>query len=183
MARSYSGIAKDVLLYLAIAGIVAVAATSPYFLLGFLKQLGKKPSEKKKLQEAFKRLRTSRLIIRREKEDGTFLVELTEAGKRKVKEIRLQNLSPQKPSRWDGIWRIVIFDIPNKKKVVREVFREKLKEWGFYQLQESVWVCPWPCEQEVEVLVESFGIWSHVNIIEAQRIKNDPKLKAHFKLL
>jgi len=182
MARSYSGIAKRVLLYLAVAGVVAIAATSPYFLLGFLQRLGKKSSERKKLQDAFKRLKKSQLVILRE-ENGAFFVELTEKGRRTVQKIQFQDLSPQKSSRWDGVWRIVIFDIPNKKKAAREVFRKKLKEWEFYQLQESVWVCLWPCAKELEILVESYGIESYVNMIEARRIKNDVKLKAHFKLL
>lgn len=183
MPRRYSGIAKDILTYLAIAGVVIIAATSPYFLFGLLKQLGKKSSEKKKLRDAFSKLQKSRLVILQEKDNSTFLVKLTERGKQKVKEIQFQDISIPRPPRWDRIWRIVIFDIPNKKKHAREALREKLKQWNFYQLQESVWVCPWPCEKEIDLLVELFGIFPYVNMIEAGRIKNDVKLKSHFKLL
>lgn len=183
MSRRYASFAKDILFYLAMAGVVAVAATSPYFLLGLLKRMGKKQNEKRRFAEAFSRLRQSRLVITREKSDGTFVIQLTEQGKRKIQEIEFQNVVPPRPAQWDGIWRIVIFDIPNKKKPAREALRSKLKEWNFYQLQESVWVCPWPCEKEIELLVELFDIFPYVNMIEAKRIKNDVKLKSYFKLL
>lgn len=142
----------------------------------------KRREEKKKVGEMFSRLKKNRLIILQEKEDGTFLVELTEKGKRKVKEIKFEDLTVQKPKQWDGLWRIVAFDIPNKRKGTREALRQKLKEWNFCQLQESVWVCPWPCEKEIEFVVELFYAHPFVHFIESRRIANDVRLKTHFKL-
>lgn len=188
MPRRYSELTKKILLGLAVGGIVLAAPIAPGALFALKLFQGKTEAqksreEKKKIWEMFLRLKRNRLIILKEKENGTFLVELTEDGRRKVKEIRLEELRPLRPQKWDGIWRIVIFDIPNKRKVVREVLRRKLKEWNFYQLQESVWVCPWPCEKEVEFVVELFGAHLFVNFLEARRIANDVRLKAYFKLL
>ena len=188
MPRRYSELTKKILLGLAVGGIVLAAPIAPGVLLALKLFQGqteaqKNREEKKKAWEMFLRLKRNRLVIVKEKGDGTFLVELTEEGKRKVKEIRLQDLRPLKPQKWDGLWRIVIFDIPNKRKPTREALRRKLKEWNFYQFQESVWVCPWPCEKEIEFVVELFGAYPFVHLIEAKRIANDVRLRTYFKLL
>lgn len=182
MSKRFGGIAKDILYWLLVSGIVAIAATSPYFGINLMKQMGRE-YEKKKFANALYRLRKSRTIIFEEKKGGTYVVELTEKGRKKTEKLQYDDLRIQKPKKWDGIWRIVIFDIPNKKKIVRETLRNKMKGWDFYQLQESVWVCPWPCEKEIGIVVELLGIYSFVNMIKAKEIQDDEKLKAHFKLL
>ncbi len=188
MRERYGEIAKNILLGLAITGAVAVAATSPYFLLNLTKEISKnrkyfkKEWDKRKLKKAFEKMRKNKLIILSEK-NGKFIVELTEKGKRKVKEIQLDNLKIKRPPIWDKKWRMVIFDIPNKKNRAREALRLKLKELGFYQLQKSVWVIPYPCENEIQFLAELFNVVPFVNIIIADKITNDLKLKKYFKLL
>ena len=181
MSKRFEGIAKDILYWLLVSGIVAIAATSPYFGINLMKQMGR-AYEKKKFSNALHRLKKSRTIILEEKEDGTCVVELTEKGRKKIEKLQYNDLRIQKPEQWDKIWRVVIFDIPNKKKIAREALRDKLKEWNFFQLQESVWVCPWPCEKEIGFVVELLGIYPFVNIIKAKEIQNDVKLKAHFKI-
>lgn len=187
MPNRYAAVSKEILYWLFVAGVVVVAATSPYFLFNLLKRMGKqyptRAEEKKKIADAFYRLKKSRLLILQEKKDGTFVVELSQTGKRKVKEMHIETLRLQRPKKWDRIWRFVIFDIPNKKKPLREALRQRLKTLGFYQLQESVWVCPWPCKEEIEFVQELLGTHEYVNFVEAKAIQNDVKLKAHFKLL
>ena len=56
----------------------------------------------------------------------------------------------------DGEWRIVIFDIPEKFKKAREALRMKLKELGFLELQKSVFIFPYECEDEINFIVEVF---------------------------
>ena len=126
-------------------------------------------------------LRRSRLVVLKEK-DGKFVVELTGKGKRKFKEIKIDELKNRKPADWDGLWRIIIFDIPESKKYGRAALRGKMKELGFYQLQKSVWVFPYECEREIELLMELFDIFPYVNFIVATRIKDDARVKKHFQL-
>jgi len=189
MVGKYKNFTKDILLYLAITGAVLIAATSPYFLLNLARfiirnrKYIKKKLDERKIARALERLRKNRLIIITEK-DGKFKVELTEKGKRKVKEIQFENMKIEKPKVWDGKWRVVIFDIPEKyKKRARDALREKLKALGFYPLQKSVWVIPYPCEKEIQFLCELFDITPYVNIIITENIYNDVKLKKHFGLL
>ena len=188
MVGKYKNLTKDILLYLAITGAILIAATSPYFFLNIARGIVrnrkyiKKKYDERKAARALERLKKNRLLILNEK-DGKFEVELTEKGKRKVREIQFQNMKIEKPAVWDKKWRVVIFDIPEKyKKRARDALREKLKELGFYPLQKSVWIIPYPCEKEIQFLCELFDITPFVNIIIAENIYNDVKLKKHFKL-
>jgi DNA-binding transcriptional regulator PaaX len=185
----YKELTKDILLYLAIAGAITIAATSPYFLLNIAKGIlrnkkyFKKKLDERKIARLIERLKRNRLIILNE-EDGKFKIELTEKGKRVVKEIQFEKMEIERPAIWDGKWRVVIFDIPEKyRKRARDALREKLKKLEFFRLQKSVWVIPYPCEKEIQFLCELFEIIPFVNIIIAENIYNDIKLRKYFKLL
>jgi len=189
MANRFKGITKDVLLDLFETGKLAVTGKSSYYAIEnwrFQAPKDKVVEEKRKMRKRFSdalwRLKKSRLVIVQEKEDGKFLVQLTERGKRKIREIQFMDLQITKPKKWDGVWRIVIFDIPNTKHKGRNALRDKLKELGFYQLQKSIWVLPYPCEPEIEFIVELFELYPYVNLVEARRIKDDTKLRKYFHL-
>lgn len=66
--------------------------------------------------------------------------EITEEGKR-----RLAGVIPQYDEKrtWDGRMHLVTYDIPEKRKVDRELLREYLKRIGCAMLQESVWITPY----------------------------------------
>jgi len=192
MPRRYKDFTKDILLGLATAGAIIVAASSPFFLINIAREIKKKKKyikkeirkklDERKIARALERLKKNRLIILTENE-GKFKVELTKKGKRKVEEIQFENMEIEEPKVWDKKWRVVIFDIPKQKKRARDALREKLKELKFYQLQKSVWVHPYSCENEIQFLCQLFDITSYVNIIVADNIYNDIKLRKHFKLL
>lgn len=180
---------KEILLHLVATGGILITTTSPYFLLNIAKGIIKDKKylknklEERKIAKILDRLRRNKVIILKE-EGEKFKVELTEKGKRKVKEIKFKEMKIEKPKIWDGKWRIVIFDIPDKyKKTARDALREKLKELNFYLLQKSVWVIPYPCQKEIQFLCELFNITPFVNIIVAENIYNDFKLRKKFKLL
>lgn len=189
MANQYRGIAKEILLYLAAGVAITLALTSPYAGFYLWKKLTKKKTsyekeleERKKFSQALARLKKSRLVITAQTEEG-FMVDLTEKGKRKVQELQVANLKIKKQERWDGIWRVVIADIPNKKKKARDALREKLKYLGFYKLQESVWAIPYPCNNEIKFLIELFQLYPYVNILETQKIEYDAQIRKYFHLL
>ena len=189
MPKPYTIYGKEILKYLAVAGVITIVAIAPRLAPIIWKTVAKNldPKQKergqrKKFYQALSRLKKSRLFIVGEKANDTFTVQLTEKGKRKVKEIHLEELKVQKPKHWDEIWRMVIFDIPNTKNKAREALRLKLRDLGFYQLQKSVWVIPYPCQAEIEFLIELFAVYPHVQLIDAIQIKNDALLKKHFHL-
>lgn len=187
MPRKISKITIDILKVVAITGLIVIAATSPYFVSNLMRALSKrnkrfsKSYSRKDTGQAMRNLKRSKLVILKEK-DGKFFVELTAKGKKKFQEIRIDELKNKTPKDWDGLWRVVIFDIPESKKYGRAALRGKMKEVGFYQLQKSVWVFPYECEKEIELLAELFDISAYVNFITAKRIKDDIKLKKYFGL-
>ena len=49
--------------------------------------------------------------------------------------------------RWDGRWRLVLFDLPEAKASARKKLRRFLHECGFGYLQNSAWISPHPLSQ------------------------------------
>jgi len=88
-----------------------------------------------------------------------------------------------KRENWDGKWRIVVFDIPEKIKRGRDALREKLKELGFYELQKSVFVFPYKCQNEIEFVIEFFNLRKYVRFGTLDSIDNNLHLKKIFKLI
>lgn len=72
--------------------------------------------------------------------------------------------------RKDGKMIMVIFDIPEEKKFLRDFFREKLKILGFKLLQKSIWVSPLDVLKETQLLAQRLGIEKHTKIFLIQKI-------------
>lgn len=99
---------------------------------------------------------------------STYKITLTKLGKQIAlrAQIRTFKLHPQ-PA-WDGRWRIVMFDIPKKHNAGRDALRRKLVQIGMHLFQESIFVYPYPCSDEVQMWVEFFGLERNVAMAEAQ---------------
>ena len=121
------------------------------------------------------------IAIRRH-ERGHAHIELTRAGTTVVAGNALYALKPVKQAVWDRKWRIVMFDIPNEMKSARDMFAGTLKRFGFERIQKSVFVYPYPCEEELEVVAEYLGIADHIDIILADRITRENSYKKTFGL-
>lgn len=86
------------------------------------------------------------------------LPKLTEKGKQKAMRYAAYDLDILKPKTWDRKWRLIIFDIPDKKKKSREFVRKELKRLGFFKLQESVFIYPFKCKDEIEFIRLAAGL-------------------------
>ena len=139
-----------------------------------------KQKKKERIMRAIKRLKKNRLVAMYEK-NGELFIELTISGKKRLLNYQLENLVLQKPSKWDGKWRIVIFDIPEKHKKAREALRHNLHRLGFYPLQRSVFAYPYSCKDEIDFVSEFFAVGNFVNYFEANYFDDDSKLKLHFQ--
>jgi len=178
-----SEIVKDILSWLAMAGVICVAATSPYFILNIIRSFKKvRKYNKKKVYDVFYNLRRQGCIDIRKRNHQIYIA-LTEKGRKKAGRFQIDSLKINKPRKWDKKWRLVIFDISQLQRLKRNAFRGKLKELGFYPLQKSVWVCPYPCKDEIELLREFFGLTKkEIRLITAENIEDDNFLRKVFKL-
>lgn len=141
-----------------------------------------KKINRKELLRAIREFHLNRIVGYKENNDGTVSVSLTEKGKKKLLQYNLNDMKLKTPPSWDKKWRLVIFDIPDKKKPAREALRRKLKELGFYQFQKSIFVYPYECEDEINFIVEMFEIRKHVRLVTAGQITNEAELKLYFDL-
>lgn len=133
------------------------------------------------LRRTVNRLKQQKLV-RVEERDGQQIVVLTQNGKRRILKYSLDELTIEKPKTWDGRWRLVIYDVPKNKKYLRDVFRGTLKNLGFYPLQESVWLYPYPCEPQVTFLREYYDVGSEVVYVVATTLEDDSHYKTFFGL-
>jgi CRISPR-associated endonuclease Cas2 len=144
------------------------------------KREGEKPN-RKQARKVLYNLKKRKLVSLKEV-DGELWVTFNEEGKKLFLKYRLDELKISKPRKWDKKWRIVIFDIPEKKKVAREVLRDKLNQLGFFQLQKSVFVYPFECQREIELISRFYGIEPYVYFIRADYIDNEEKIREKFGL-
>ena len=137
---------------------------------------------RRSLQEAIKGLYRSKLIGGKENEDGTISLTLSEKGKTRLLRYRLDQMEIKKPSRWDGLWRMVIFDIPEDLKRGRDALAAKLKKLGFHPMQKSVFIYPYECRDEIDFIIEVFDLRSYVRFVVAKETDIDLDLKTKFKM-
>lgn len=133
-----------------------------------------------RIRKTFQALRRARLIQSRDMPDGSTRLVLTEKGKRKVLQYRFEDMIIPRPSQWDGKWRLAIFDIPSAHAKKRDLWRWKLKQLGFLQLQRSVWVHPFPCRDEIDFVTEYLDLSSFVRIVEAMDFDGNREIRKIF---
>ncbi|MDO8574819.1 MAG: hypothetical protein Q7R61_00900 [bacterium] len=124
--------------------------------------------DRRRIYEAIRRLNQKRLVELIEKGDKLY-IKITDGGKKLVINFDYDNLELPKLKKWDKKWRLIIFDVPNEKRRERQAFSMKLKEIGFYPLQESVFIYPYECRDEIDFICEFLSIGRYVNycIIES----------------
>ncbi|MBI4022823.1 hypothetical protein HY375_01515 [Candidatus Berkelbacteria bacterium] len=93
-----------------------------------------------------------------------------------------ESLELERPKRWDGRWRVVIWDVPEKRREDRDRLRATLTRLGFVHIQHSAWICPWPCRDEIDWLRERYKLEQRVLFFETARIDGDENLRVRFQL-
>lgn len=87
-----------------------------------------------------------------------------------------------KDKRWDRQWRVVTFDIPEKRRSTRDRLRDYMHAYGFKKLQSSVWVYPHDCEEVLALIKAELRIGNAVLYMVVDEIENDRLLREHFRL-
>jgi len=177
-----SPIKQKILLSL-FSGVVLGCSYTPQMQLkavkGFLKEW--KRIDRKKLDSEIRALYRSSLVRLKENPNKTFAMILSEKGKLRALHYHFAD-TKMTGKKWDGKWRMVVFDIPEKLRKGRDALRSKLRQLGFYELQKSVFVFPHACKDEVDFLIEFFGLRRYVRYGVLEFIDNDLHLKKVFHL-
>ncbi|MEK6879451.1 MAG: hypothetical protein AABY22_07590, partial [Nanoarchaeota archaeon] len=93
--------------------------------------------DRRLIHNAVRRLNQKRLIELIQKGDKLYM-KITKNGSNLIKSFDYDDLILPRSKKWDKKWRLVIFDIPEKKSKERHTLSIKLKDLGFYPLQKSV---------------------------------------------
>ena len=175
---------RKILRYLALAGgVAALSIAAPLLPHRILKAyVRSRRFEREKFLQDLRRLQERELITVRELSDGTVEMHLSKRGKHLALRYHFETMAIARPKRWDGSWWLVMFDISRRQNKARDALRMKLKELGFYQLQESVFIFPFPCENEVDALTVFWGIRNSVLLMQVSRFEGEEKLKRHFRI-
>lgn len=99
-----------------------------------------------------------------------------------LSKIEVDNVVLRRSPKWDGVWHMVIFDIPEKFGKARRALSYRTEKTGALRLQDSVFVYPFPWRKEIETISEIYKVHPYVRYIEATSIDGSDQLKKHFGL-
>lgn len=139
-----------------------------------------------KIADTHKKYQFKKRLNKLIKDDCVYLfgdeVHLTKKGKELLKIIQVREIEISKPDKWDRMWHLVCYDIPEIKKKERNFFREKLVTLGFKIIQDSLWVHPYECRQEIAVISQHLSIAPYVAYLNTSYLPGQSKLLKHFEL-
>ncbi|MBI2086857.1 MAG: CRISPR-associated endonuclease Cas2 [Candidatus Zambryskibacteria bacterium] len=169
---------KVILESIKLAGILSVALLAPNAIQA-LEELGFMPKKRQKEYISSSAAKLAKKGLLNFKNDH---YELTKEGEKILEWWNINDYGFKKPKRWDKKWRMIIFDIPERKRKMRNKISEIFERAGLYRLQESVWVYPYDCEDIIGLLKTELGIGKEVLYVIADEIEDDKYLRAHYDL-
>lgn len=133
-------------------------------------------------RRSFYGLKSRRLVAVKKQKHKVKLI-LTEKGKQLIKRYSLADLSLSKSQPWDSYWRLIMFDIPEVKRVQRDLLRLKLRKLGFLQIQKSVFIQPYPCVEAIKAIRNYYDLRpGELYLFESKVLEGESVLKKHFNL-
>lgn len=122
------------------------------------------PLNKASLAQALKRLRENGFVELIS--DKELTLRLTDKGRSKALWTKMKLVN----EKWDGKWRIVMWDIPEKRRNARDLLRHQLKQLGFQKVQNSVWASKKNCTNLLHEYIRKVGIGDWVNVFESNKL-------------
>lgn len=180
-------VGKIILGVIGLTALVSVAVVMPNAVQVLkLFNLPKKKFDRQKhyINTALEKLKHGRLIETVKKSNGEVFARLTKEGRRALLKFEIEGLLKSKPAKWDGKYRLVIFDIKENLRFSRDNLRYMLLKFGFVRLQNSVWVYPYPCEGAIDLLRTNLDLEKGDEVIymTVESIEYDLWLREKFKL-
>lgn len=177
---------KNLILRTVVAtGVISIALMAPK-MTRLLKHLDRPAKNRaqlyRRITQAVKRLEQDGLVT----VTGEYAkrrVKITEKGREVMGRIEFNEYVISEPAFWDGKWRVLIFDINERRRRVRDQLRRLLEGAGFVRIQDSVWVYPYPCDEFVSLARAHLksGI-REMRIFVAEALESDKGLREHFRL-
>jgi len=108
-------------------------------------------------------------LIKKIKKEQKIHLRLTEQGKGFINKHRktARRISPA----WDKKWRIVIFDIPENKRNLRDRLRRYLRTLGYGNVQRSIWISPHDFTEIIRRYAEKMKLSEYIFQITAENFQ------------
>jgi len=179
--------AKAILKFLGMGGVLlaAIAAPNAVSVFSFLfkdeNYVSWKNFNRSSTRRYIGRLE-KRKLIKRKMKGGRAEMILTKKGREELLKYDVDGIELKSDKRWDGKWRVIIFDIPEDKKQARDALRSKFKNLGMLQLQKSVFIYPFDCKKEIDFISDFFGVGDDILYLESDVKDIDKRLKKYFNV-
>ena len=161
--------------------IVFIGIAAPNAAGHLIKLLGWVPDYKNKYRtERVVSSLKNKKFVRFWVEDGKGKLELTKEGKIHLAGLEVNKIKLPTKTNWDGLWRMVTFDIPEKLKINRKRFTRALIFVGMQNLEKSIFIFPHECKEPVLKIAKLFEVDKYIKYIVAKSIEPDFKLKINF---
>ncbi|MDO8570492.1 MAG: hypothetical protein Q7R97_02805 [Candidatus Daviesbacteria bacterium] len=185
---------KNVLLLLGVGTFVAASLIIPTLpmaskpIIDLYKKKQREKEQKKldrfnqwRLHQTLKRLYAQKVVEIIE-ENGEYSIKLSSKGQTKFLRYKLEEIMIDHPPKWDGKWRLIIYDVPKGKRIFAENFRRLLKKIECLKLQKSVYLAPYPCDKQIEFLRQYYDLSEEVLYLVVAKLENEKIYKTYFGL-
>lgn len=178
--RRKEDVQRAVLAAVKVAGILSVAIVAPNILQAFPRLLGKQKYKMTfQAKTAVGRLLSGGDLMR----DKHNMLRLTKKGERRLAiAVACSEKSARKKRYWDKRFRIVMFDIPQRRRAIRDRLRSLMRGFGFMRLQDSVWVSPYDCEELVTLVKAELRVGNDVLYAVVDQITGGQRIRDRFDL-
>lgn len=169
----------------AVAGVISVALVAPK-MIRLLKELDRPAKNRamlyQRIRQGVRRLEKEGLVTV-SGERGERRIRITEKGRGMMDEIEFREHTIPEQAFWDGRWRVLIFDISERRRRVRAQLRRLLQGAGFVRIQDSVWVYPYPCDEFISLVRTHLksGVGEILSFV-AEALESDKWLREYFRL-
>lgn len=76
-------------------------------------------------------------------------------------------------TKWDGRWRVISYEIPEKKRELRDRLRREMQGWGLGPWHRSFWLTPHPIVNDLKELVFGQEEEKYIQAFESEHIFGD----------
>ena len=176
-------VANAVMASIKIAGLITIAALAPNViqLLGNSLKGKRLANTKYYIKTIVGRLEKQGLIEFKNDGEPRHII-LSTKGEQRLAIHQELSLDKRLDKKWDGKWRIVIFDIKESTRYSRDQLRTELTNTGFVKVQNSVWAFPHDCEEFIFLLKTDFELGKGVLYMTVEKLENDKWLRKIFSL-
>ena len=77
---------------------------------------------------------------------------------------------------WDGLWRVISYEIPESKREIRDSLRREMKGWGLGPWHRSFWLTPHPVLSALRDLVYGKEEEVYIQAFEATHVFGDKEV-------